>query len=206
MVVALSLDWNQFAIVLLAPLGEGQSIWLTDDGWNSNKSKFLSEDPTTDAGGSSTGPYETHMKHTASQEEPAGTVLTQADFPGADLTTFDAMSDQILVYRGSAPTTSGYEAPNGADPTFLCALDLSAGYSTPSCDFPSSKHPSVGWLEAPPHCNSKEDYKFWSNLPKVTEASPASCSVVVACVSRSAACMAGPECKDDRLGMDTQSS
>ena len=147
MVVALHLDYKQFALVLLAPLGPGQSIWVTDDGWDTSTGKFVGESWLTYAGAGyagpsfSDGPYERHAQHVATGDEPAGTVLTAADFGGA-LTSLDHFSDQLLVYRGTQPTTSGYDAPNGGDPTFLCALDLSAGHSSMHCAAPN---PSSGW-------------------------------------------------------------
>ena len=63
---------SDFAFVLLAPLGQGQSISATDDGW----------DPA-DKGGAFFGNQhhsEYHLTHTAAVEEPAGTVLTLSNF------------------------------------------------------------------------------------------------------------------------------
>ena len=163
MVVSLLLDYEDFSIVLLSALGQGQSIWVTDDGWDTSTGKFLSESPSTFAGDWSGDPREAHLVHTATTDEPAGTVLRRADF-SAGVSSFDSKPDQLLVYQGTQPTTSGYDAPNGGDPTFLCALDLSAGYSTTQCSAP---YPSTGWASAI-SCDEyyKEYYAVWSGLPQ----------------------------------------
>ena len=61
-----------FAIVLLSPLGEGQSISVTDNGWDpGNKGgAFLANDHHS----------EYHITHTAIAELPAGTVLSLFHF------------------------------------------------------------------------------------------------------------------------------
>jgi hypothetical protein len=58
-----------FAIVLLAPLGQGQSIVATDDGWNvgAKSGAFLDNYHHND---------NHNQVHTAVAEEPPGTVLT----------------------------------------------------------------------------------------------------------------------------------
>jgi hypothetical protein len=57
---------DDFAIVLLAPLGDGQTISATDDGWLTDSSAFRGT--------------ETHATHTAAIEEPPGTVFTNSAF------------------------------------------------------------------------------------------------------------------------------
>eukprot|EP00966_Prymnesium_polylepis_P299789 6927680-Prymnesium_polylepis.2 len=96
---------KDFGILLLAKLGMGQSISATDDGWSTaatpNAFKYAQ--------------YDSHATHVAIADEPAGTVLTMADFDN----TLDLgnMADLLLVYQGTS-----------TNPTFLCALDNSGGY------------------------------------------------------------------------------
>eukprot|EP00966_Prymnesium_polylepis_P198281 4595059-Prymnesium_polylepis.1 len=107
MIVGLN-DAKDFGIVLLAPLGIGQSISATDDGWSTAVT------PNAFRG------LESHVTHAAAADEPAGTVLRIADFTlGIDLNTF---SDQLIVYQG-VPSNQ----------TFLCALDNSGTVSLESC-------------------------------------------------------------------------
>eukprot|EP00966_Prymnesium_polylepis_P320740 7377112-Prymnesium_polylepis.1 len=97
---------SDFAIVLLAPLRQGCSISVTDDGWNSAFNDFQH--------------LESHAMHTAASLEPAGTVLTTSDFD--TFLTLHDRSDQLLVYQGT------YNSP-----TFVCALDNSGGFTLASC-------------------------------------------------------------------------
>ena len=123
MVIGFNSDGRDgFAIVLLAPLLAGQSITATDDGWRTDviPNGFRARDTHTTA--------ESHMTHTASAEEPAGTVLRHdptawlgtVDFVGS--ISLNAGSDQLIVYRGTMD-----------NPTFLCALDTSGGYTPSRC-------------------------------------------------------------------------
>eukprot|EP00966_Prymnesium_polylepis_P266084 6146416-Prymnesium_polylepis.1 len=57
---------------MLAPMGPGQSISMTDEGWRT--------DIHPDGFGGS--PHESHHTYTAAMTMPAGTVLSQNDFPG----------------------------------------------------------------------------------------------------------------------------
>ena len=102
-VAALSSTPDAFSIVLLSTLGKGQSIAASDMGWLPEAEAFHAF------------PSEAFsVVHTASDDEPAGTVLTQADFSGGTLSL--GTRDQLLVYQGAED-----------DPTFLCAFDWS-GY------------------------------------------------------------------------------
>jgi len=97
-VAALSYSPDAFSILLLSTLGKGQSIAATDKGWLPEGEEFST--------------YETHLVHTAVDDEPPGTVLTQADFSGPSF--YLDYQDQLLVYQGAE-----------SDPTFLCAFDWS---------------------------------------------------------------------------------
>ena len=86
MVIGFNSDGQDgFGIVLLAPLGAGQTITATDDGWRTDVL------PNTFRG------YEDHVAHTAASEEPTGTVLTKADFVGPPL-ILSYTADQVIVY------------------------------------------------------------------------------------------------------------
>jgi len=107
-VAALSDNPDAFSLVLLSTLGKGQSIAATDMGWKPESGAFSAYSSESFS-----------VVHTASDDEPPGTVLTQADF-GDDPATSGwnpALSlsdyrDQLLVYQGAE-----------SDPTFLCAFD-----------------------------------------------------------------------------------
>ena len=92
---------DAFSIVLLSTLGKGQSIVATDKGWLPEGEEFSTY-------------YDEMLSvvHTAVDDEPPGTVLTQADFSGGSLDLH--YQDQLLVYQGAE-----------SDPTFLCAFDWS---------------------------------------------------------------------------------
>ena len=70
MVVGVSAATGQkdFGIVLLAPLAQGESLWATDDGWDTRSTphRFYSLSIPLQA------PNEFHMMHTAAAEEAAG--------------------------------------------------------------------------------------------------------------------------------------
>eukprot|EP00966_Prymnesium_polylepis_P044885 1039558-Prymnesium_polylepis.1 len=83
--------------------------------------------------------------HTATAEEPAGTVLTSSNFTAS--IDFSALADQVLVYRGSI-----------TNPTFLCALDNSRGYQSQYC--PGSVG---GWHQD--SCAVSWSKTFFSDLP-----------------------------------------
>ena len=136
MVVGFNTDGSDdFAIVLLAPLGPGQTISATDDGWRTDTS------PHAFNGHSS----ERHITHTAATDEAAGTVLTVSDFDGT--LSLSSASDQLLVYQGTQ-----------ASPTFVCALDNSGRYANPMCAG------SVGgWHQA--SCSVSSVMQFYSALP-----------------------------------------
>eukprot|EP00964_Phaeocystis_antarctica_P162793 scaffold137783_cov178-Phaeocystis_antarctica.AAC.1 len=113
MVVAVfSDDPDAFSIVLLSTLGRGQSIAATDMGWLPEAEAFYSSSESSSEAFS--------IVHTASDDEPPGRVLTQADFSGGTL-SLDGR-DQLLVYQGSL-----------RNPTFLCAFDWS-GYDWQTSD------------------------------------------------------------------------
>ena len=69
--------YMQFGILLLTPLLQGETISVTDDGWNTAQQKFLSM--STHSSYSSTLP-DSHRNYTATTTRPAGTVLTSDDF------------------------------------------------------------------------------------------------------------------------------
>eukprot|EP00966_Prymnesium_polylepis_P088606 2050492-Prymnesium_polylepis.2 len=70
MIIGLNSDSpDDFAILLLAPLGPGQSISATDDGWRTDVT------PNAFRGFQ----YDSHVTHTASTDEPAGTSRHSAD-------------------------------------------------------------------------------------------------------------------------------
>ena len=102
-VAALSSTPDAFSIVLLSTLGKGQSIAATDMGWLPEAEALYSYSSETFS-----------VVHTASDDEPPGTVLTQADFSGGTLSL--GTRDQLLIYQGADD-----------NPTFLCAFDWS-GY------------------------------------------------------------------------------
>ena len=108
-VAALSDSPDAFSIVLLSTLGKGQSISATDMGWLPQAEAFSQYMPIW---WSSSGAEMSSVVHTASDDEPPGTVLTQADFSGGAL-SLDG-SDQLLIYQGAE-----------SNPTFLCAFDWS---------------------------------------------------------------------------------
>ena len=115
-VAALSSSPDAFSIVLLSTLGKGQSISATDMGWLPQAEAFSHYTPSW----SSSGAEMSSVVHTASDDEPPGTVLTQADFSGGAL-SLDS-SDQLLIYQGAE-----------SNPTFLCAFDWS-GYDWKTTD------------------------------------------------------------------------
>ena len=118
-VAALSSSPDAFSIVLLSTLGKGQSISATDMGWLPQAEAFSQYMPIW---WSSSGAEMSSVVHTASDDEPPGTVLTQADFSGGAL-SLDS-SDQLLIYQGAE-----------SNPTFLCAFDWSGYcllYTSPS--------------------------------------------------------------------------
>ena len=117
-VAALSSTPDAFSIVLLSTLGRGQSIAATDMGWLPQAEEFNQYTPSYY---SSRGSETTSVVHTSSDDEPPGTVLTQADFSGGTL-SLDSR-DQLLVYQGAED-----------DPTFMCAFDWSA-YDWKSTDW-----------------------------------------------------------------------
>eukprot|EP00966_Prymnesium_polylepis_P190679 4419211-Prymnesium_polylepis.1 len=96
---------ENFAVLLLAPLGPGQSITATTAGWRTTEFYFNAE-------------IEAHMVHIAPADEPAGTVLQKQDFSQPSGQAQLESVDQLLVYQGAEQ-----------NPTFLCALDYS-NYST----------------------------------------------------------------------------
>ncbi|KAL1515912.1 hypothetical protein AB1Y20_002526 [Prymnesium parvum] len=110
MITALNSATNgkNFAVLLLATLGPGQAIYITDDSWR------------TDVTPNAFRGYESHVFHVASVEEPAGTVLLGDDFNG--LLSISSSADQLIVYRGSQ-----------VNPTFICALDNSGGFAALGC-------------------------------------------------------------------------
>ena len=108
-VAALSSSPDAFSIVLLSTLGKRQSISATDMRWLPQGEMFHANSLEM-----------TSVVHTASDDEPPGTVLTQADFSGGAL-SLDS-SDQLLIYQGAE-----------SNPTFLCAFDWS-GYDWKTTD------------------------------------------------------------------------
>ena len=106
---ALSSSPDAFSIVLLSTLGKRQSISATDMGWLPQGEMFHANSGET-----------TSVVHTASDDEPPGTVLTQADFSGGALSL--GSRDQLLIYQGAED-----------NPTFLCAFDWS-GYDWKTTD------------------------------------------------------------------------
>eukprot|EP00966_Prymnesium_polylepis_P088607 2050492-Prymnesium_polylepis.3 len=131
---------DHFAILLLAPLGPGQTISATDDGWSTayTPNAFANHN------------VELHVSHTAVVDEPAGTVLTIADFSGT--LQLHTLSDQLLVYQGAK-----------SSPTFLCALDNSGGFTRANCYDSSGEDSSGGWHQA--SCQDQDDLKYYSALP-----------------------------------------
>jgi len=103
-VAALSGYPDTFSIVLLSTLGKGQSIAATDSGWQPEAQEFEEQGDAYDPSDS------LPVVHTAVDDEPPGTVLTQADFSGGWLNLNG--QDQLLIYQGAQ-----------SDPTFLCAFD-----------------------------------------------------------------------------------
>eukprot|EP00966_Prymnesium_polylepis_P176738 4092591-Prymnesium_polylepis.1 len=122
---------------MLAPIGPGQSISVTDDGWRTDI------DPNA-FGGSA---LESHHTYTASANTLAGAVLSRADFAGTSAFQLNFEGDQLIVYQGTK-----------INPTFLCALDYAGGHTTPNC--PGSVG---GWHQAA--CNSELSTQFYSALP-----------------------------------------
>ena len=114
-VAALSSSPDAFSIVLLSTLGKGQNISGTDMGWEPEAEAFYSYSSETFS-----------VVHTASDDEPPGTVLTQANFSGGALNL--GTRDQLLIYQGAEDS-----------PTFLCALDYS-GYDWRTTDWSSSTY------------------------------------------------------------------
>ena len=133
--------YMQFGILLLTPLLQGETISVTDDGWNAAQQRFLSM--STHSSYSSTLP-DSHRNYTATTTRPAGTVLTSDDFGVLGLST---SSDQLLVYRG--PMT---------DPEFLCALDNSGGRSVSACPGSIGGAIGSGWRTS--SCSNS----YWSGM------------------------------------------
>ena len=120
-VAALASSPDAFSIVLLSTLGKGQSISTTDMGWLPQGKMFHANSGET-----------TSVVHTASDDEPPGTVLTQADFSGGALSL--GFRDQLLIYQGADD-----------NPTFLCAFDWSGS------DWKTADHAaSALWLSGLP--------------------------------------------------------
>ena len=90
---------DQAAILMLAPLGVGQSITITDDTWTG--SGFS---------GSSVGWSDSHEIITANSDWPVGHVVVKS----MDLSS--GSGDDVLVYQG--PKES---------PTFICGLEYYNG-------------------------------------------------------------------------------
>ena len=122
-----------FAIALLAPLPLNERIYITDDGWYEGVTPNTFGTIANDDSGFHNHPHfsydiqETHLPHVATTHEPAGTVLTQADFNGALQDPYIGgtsvmKADQLIVYTGTK------EAP-----TFLCALDNAGGDTEHFC-------------------------------------------------------------------------
>ena len=99
---------SDFSIVLLSALGPGQSISATDAGWRTDVAPNMLDlrNPSDDY----------IVTHTASADEPAGTVLTASDF-SAPLLLDPLDGDQLIVYQGSKDS-----------PTFVCAFDNSKNF------------------------------------------------------------------------------
>ena len=127
-VAALSDSPDAFSIVLLSTLGKGQSISATDMGWLPEAEAFSQYTPWWSSSGAETS----SVVHTASDDEPPGTVLTQADFSGGAPSL--GSRDQLLIYQG---------AEN--NPTFLCAFDWS-GYDWKTTDSSVSSSDSYSGL------------------------------------------------------------
>eukprot|EP00966_Prymnesium_polylepis_P242722 5613186-Prymnesium_polylepis.1 len=104
-------DNKDFGIVLLAPLEQGETIWVTDAGWQ------VTETPNAFI----EAPGDFFFDHTATTHEAAGTVLTKIHFTDRPLDSmflrgYDGTGDQLIVFRGSKES-----------PIFLCALDYTRG-------------------------------------------------------------------------------
>ena len=135
--------YMQFGILLLTPLLQGETISVTDDGWNAAQQRFLSN--STHSSYSNTLP-DSHRSYTATTTRPAGTVLTSDDF-GAAL-GLSTSADQLLVYQG--PQTR---------PGFICALDNSGGRSV-SSSCPGSIGGAVGSGWRTSSCSNS----YWSGM------------------------------------------
>ena len=131
---------HHFGILLLAALGEGQSISATDDAWRTDvvPNAFRGLEGT-----------EGHVSFIAHSETPAGTVLTEADFSVHPDFQLSSQSDQLIVYQGTV-----------AQPTFICALDNSGGYEVSVC--PGS---IGGWHQATCQEGETRYYALYSALP-----------------------------------------
>ena len=146
---------TQFAILLLSTVPAGVTISATDDGWDTRTNKFYSETASTDAGSDyNDRPYDLHVSYVASAEQPAGTVLTSAHFSSTlnFQQEYGPEGDHLIVYAGPK-----------ASPTFLCALDLSVGYSDYYCNDGAA---NIGWADA--SCDgyyAESSYMYWSGLP-----------------------------------------
>eukprot|EP00966_Prymnesium_polylepis_P320741 7377112-Prymnesium_polylepis.2 len=127
-----------FAVVLLAPLGPGQTLAATDDAWRAD----VTPNAFADA--------EAHVTHTATSNEAAGTVLRMPDFAGRLQIQRDH-GDQVIVYQGRK-----------SNPTFICALDNSGGYTNQHC--PAS---TGGWHQAncDAHTQGEQGRTYYSALP-----------------------------------------
>eukprot|EP00966_Prymnesium_polylepis_P204526 4738112-Prymnesium_polylepis.1 len=137
--IVLGMAGSDFAIVLLESLAAGASISVTNVGWAYVEFCHSSG-------------HSRHATHTAIVHEPAGTVLTKANFSGA--LWLDGTADQLIVYQGA------WESPR-----FLCALDNSGGYSAPRC---RSNSAQGGWHLS--YCERCDDFGFCSGqLPCVSK-------------------------------------
>ena len=134
--------YKQFGILLLKPLLAGETLNVTDDGWNAAQQKFLSMSTHTTY---SWNRPDSHRSYTATTTRPAGTVLTSDDFGAAlGLSTW---SDQLLVYQG--PQTH---------PGFICALDNSGGTTISSCPGSTDGAVGSGWRTS--SCSNS----YWSGM------------------------------------------
>eukprot|EP00966_Prymnesium_polylepis_P264475 6110045-Prymnesium_polylepis.1 len=110
-------DDVDFAILLLAPLRAGGSLFATDAGWRTD---VMPNAFQPDVRG------ERHMMHTATAEEQASTVLTMSNFSATinnqRIQLRDTHADQVIVYGGEQ-----------ASPSYLCALDNSVGMAVSEC-------------------------------------------------------------------------
>ena len=150
-----------FAIVLLADLAPGETLFVTDDGWDSRTNKFLTQTSETDPGDRTGYPSYTYDQHfelltgTKASGAQRGTVLTGAHF--IDTSSYGSPKlqygedgvEQLFIYRGTKD-----------NPTFLCGATTYGRAVSGGCTPSPTTATSDDFT-----CSSKDGYQHFTSTP-----------------------------------------